>query len=143
MGHSSGAHLAALAALDAVGERGDCPRPPTPIDAAALLSGIYDLTLAADIVQPLLGTTPTADPAGWHAASASTWVANRPELPVFLAHGDHDELVPEAFTTIFATALEQAGHPVRVDLVAGAGHHDIYTPAVIGADLAAWIASLG
>jgi acetyl esterase/lipase len=143
MGHSSGAHLAALAALGAVGERGDCRHPPTRIDAAALLSGIYDLTLAADVAQPLLGTTPGANPAGWRAASATTWVANRPELPVFLAHGERDALVPVSFTTTFADALEQAGHPVRVDLVDGAGHHEIYRPEVIGADLARWVASLG
>jgi acetyl esterase/lipase len=143
MGHSSGAHLAALAALGAVGERGDCPHPATSIDAAALLSGLYDLALVSDVAEPLLGTTPTADPAGWHAASASTWVASRPELPVYLAHGEHDELVPVTFTEAFAAALDQAGHPVRVDLVAGAGHHEIYLPEVIGADLVAWISSLG
>jgi acetyl esterase/lipase len=143
MGHSSGAHLSALAALGAVVERGDCSHPPSRIDAAALLAGIYDLALAADVAEPLLGTSPHDDPAGWRSASASTWVGNRPEVPVFLAHGDHDELVPESFTTRFATALEQAGHAVQVDIVHNAGHHEIYSPEAVGPEMIRWITTLG
>ena len=117
--------------------------PPSRIDAAALLAGIYDLALAADVAEPLLGTSPHDDPAGWRSASASTWVGNRPEVPVFLAHGDHDELVPESFTTRFATALEQAGHAVQVDIVHDAGHHEIYSPGAVGPDMVRWITTLG
>ena len=143
MGHSSGAHLAALAGLGAVGERGDCPRPPAQADALALLSGIYDPAAFADVAEPLLGTTPTEDPARWRSASAYTWITQRPALPVFLAHGDQDQLVPAIFTKRFATALEQAGHPVRLDIVAGADHFEIYSPAAVGAALREWITSLG
>jgi len=143
MGHSSGAHLSALAVLGAVGERGDCPHPATRIDAALLLSGIYDPALAADVAQPLMGTTPAHDPARWRTASAFTWVANRPEVPVFLAHGARDRLVPVSITTRFATALERAGHEVRVDIVSDAGHHDIYSPDALGRDMVGWITTLG
>jgi acetyl esterase/lipase len=143
MGHSSGAHLSALAALGAVDERGDCPHPPHRIDAAVLLSGIYDPASAADVAQPLMGTSPQDDPAAWRTASAFTWVANRPEVPVFLAHGDHDELVPESSTTRFAKALEQAGHTVHVDIVPTAGHHEIYSPGAVGPDMVRWITMLG
>jgi acetyl esterase/lipase len=142
MGHSSGAHLSALAALGAVDERGDCPHPASRIDAAVLLSGIYDPALAADVAEPLMGTSPQDDPAGWRTASAFTWVANRPELPVLLAHGDRDELVPESFTTRFATALEQGGHAVSVDIVPDAGHHEIYSPDAVGAGMVRWVATL-
>jgi acetyl esterase/lipase len=143
MGHSSGAHLSALAALGAVDERGDCPHPPARIDAAVLLSGIYDLASAADVAEPLMGTSLQHDPDGWRAASAFTWTANRPEVPVLLAHGDHDELVPQSFTTRFATALEQAGHAVHVEIVPDAGHHEIYSPDAVGPDMVRWIAGLG
>jgi acetyl esterase/lipase len=142
MGHSSGAHLSALAALAAVDERGDCPHPPSRIDAAVLLSGIYDLALAADVAEPLMGTSPHDDPAGWQNASALTWVANRPDVPVFLAHGDHDELVPMSFTERFATALEGAGHQVHVEIVSDAGHHEIYSPDAVGPGIVRWITSL-
>jgi acetyl esterase/lipase len=143
MGHSSGAHLSALAALGAVVERGDCSHPPSRIDAAALLAGIYDLALAADVAEPLMGTSPHDDPAAWQDASAFTWVANRPEVPVFLAHGDHDELVPMSFTERFATALEAAGHAVQVDIVPDAGHHEIYSPEAVGPEMIRWITTLG
>jgi acetyl esterase/lipase len=143
MGHSSGAHLGALAALGAVQERGDCPYPHARIDAAVLLSGIFDPASAADVAQPLMGTTPHDDPDGWRNASALTWVANRPEVPVFLAHGDRDQLVPMSSTTGFAAALEGAGHAVHVDLVTDADHHEIYSPDAVGADVVRWITSLG
>ncbi len=142
MGHSSGAHLSALAVLGAVGARGDCPHPVSRIDAALLLSGIYDPALAADVAQPLMGATPADDPAGWRSASALTWVANRPDVPVFLAHGTGDQLVPVSFTTRFAMALERAGHAVRVDIVADADHHEIYTPDSLGPDVVDWITTL-
>jgi acetyl esterase/lipase len=142
MGHSSGAHLSALAALGAVDERGDCPHPPARIDAAVLLSGIYDPALVADVAEPLLGTSPHDDPAGWRNASAFTWVADRPEVPVLLAHGDHDELVPTSFTQRFASALEGAGHAVHVEIVPGAGHHEIYSPDSVGPRIVRWIAGL-
>jgi acetyl esterase/lipase len=143
MGHSSGAHLGALAALGAVEERGDCPYPHARIDAAVLLSGIYDPALAADVAQPLMGTTPHDDPDGWRSASALTWVANRPDVPVFLAHGDHDQLVPMSSTTGFAAALERAGHAVQMDLVTGADHHEIYSPDAVGSEMVRWITALG
>jgi acetyl esterase/lipase len=143
MGHSSGAHLSALAALAAVDERGDCPYPSSPIDAAVLLSGIYDPALAPDVAQPLLGTAPHDDPSGWRTASALTWVGNRPEVAVFLAHGDRDALVPTSFTTNFAAALEGAGHAVHVDIVPDAGHHEIYLPDAVGPGMVRWIATLG
>jgi acetyl esterase/lipase len=142
MGHSSGAHLSALAALGAVNQRGDCPYPPARIDAAALLSGIYDPVLAANVAEPLMGTSPHDDPAGWRNASAFTWIANRPEVPVLLAHGDRDELVPLSFTTHFATALERGGHDVHVDIVPDAGHHEIYSPDAVGPSMLRWITTL-
>ena len=141
-GHSSGAHLAALAGLGASRDRDDCPYGDASVDGLALLSGIYDPATAADVAEPLFGLTPQEGPALWEAGSAFTWVGTRPGLPVFLAHGYADELVPALFTTEFADALQRAGHAVRVDLVAGAGHHDIYTPDVVAGPLEEWIASL-
>jgi acetyl esterase/lipase len=142
VGHSSGAHLSALAALGAVDERGDCPHPPSRIDAAVLLSGIYDPALVSNVAEPLMGTTPQDDPDGWRNASAFTWVANRPEVSVLLAHGDHDELVPMRFTARFATALEEAGHAVQVEIVPGAGHHEIYSPDRVGPQIVRWVSTL-
>jgi acetyl esterase/lipase len=46
------------------------------------------------------------------------------------------------FTRTFAEALEAPGHPVELKLVPGAGHQDIYLPAVIADPVVAWISAL-
>jgi predicted esterase len=63
-------------------------------------------------------------------------------MPVFLAHGADHTLVPVAFTSRFASALERAGHHVRVDVVPAAGHLDIFAPGMIAGRFEEWIASL-
>jgi acetyl esterase/lipase len=142
VGHSSGAHVAALAALGAVDGAADCQLPAVAPDALAGLAGVYDISAFADVVRPLIGASPAEAPDAWHAANAMTWVTARPSLPVFLAHGYSDGLVPASFTTRFATALEDADHAVHVELFLGAGHHDLYRPDVIAAPLEAWIRTL-
>jgi acetyl esterase/lipase len=142
LGHSSGAHLAALAALGSAHFRGGCRWPAAAPDALALLAGIYDVSALADVAEPLFGVPPADDPAAWRAGNAFSWTDARASMPVFLAHGAADTLVPVMFTTHFASALEQAGHPIRLDVVPAAGHQDIYAPEVIAAPLEEWIASL-
>jgi acetyl esterase/lipase len=139
IGHSSGAHLAALAALGAVTPDGSCPYPARSPDGFAGLAGLYDISTATDAVAPLIGSSPRDAPDVWRAANAMTWVASRPTLAVFLAHGDADELVPMSETSSFAAALEHSGHPVQVQIVPAAGHHDLYKPDVIAALLQDWI----
>jgi acetyl esterase/lipase len=142
LGHSSGAHVAALAALGPDRFRGACRWPAAVPDALAILAGLYDLSEVPDIAESLFGVPPAEDPASWRAANAFAWVDARATMPVFLAHGAADTLVPVAFTTHFASALERAGHPVRAHVVPGAAHLDIFTPDVIAGRLEEWIASL-
>jgi acetyl esterase/lipase len=142
LGHSSGAHLAALAALGAVQRAPGCEDPLVAPDGFAGLAGVYDISRSTALVEPLIGASPAEAPAVWRDANALTWVTNRPSLQVFLAHGEADELVPVGSTTGFATSLEQAGHDVRVERVAGADHHGIYQPAYIAEPLEEWIGTL-
>jgi acetyl esterase/lipase len=143
VGHSSGAHLAMLAAL-APGHFADpsCPYPLVEPDAVAGLAGIYDLTDAVDVAVALLGAPPEEAPDRWAEAGATTWVAERPSLPVLLAHGDRDPLVPRSLTEDFADRLTATGHPVTLRIVAGADHHALYAPDVIGPVLEPWLAAL-
>jgi acetyl esterase/lipase len=102
-GGSAGAHLAALAALS--------PNDPafqpgftdadTTIQAAALLYGVYDLTALNDDGQPRLRNYVRKvmfeadladDPRTWRAASP-THRLNENAPPLFLIHGDRDEIV--------------------------------------------------
>jgi acetyl esterase/lipase len=143
VGHSSGAHLAALAALGAVAPDASCPYPARAPDAFAGLAGLYDISAATDVVRPLIGSSPKDAPDLWRAANAMTWVQSRPSLPIFLAHGDADDLVPMSETSTFAAALERSGHPVQVRIVHGAGHPDLYKADVVGPLLQDWIAATG
>ena len=103
LGHSSGAHLAALAALDADRLSPDCEDPVVAPDALVGLAGPYDIREFSDAASALLD--PEADPAAWANANPVLLAAQRPELPVLLLHGGDDDVVPPDFSTDFAAAL--------------------------------------
>ena len=57
------------------------------------------------------------------AADASPVTHIHPAAPPFLLlHGTADRLVPVLQSTGFAAALREAGVPVQLELIAGAGH---------------------
>jgi acetyl esterase/lipase len=102
-GGSAGSHLAALAAVTP----GDPAFQPgfedadTSVAAAALLYGVYDLTLLNDDGRPglrnhvrkvMFDTDLADDPATWHGASP-TWRLDEHAPPMFVVHGDRDEIV--------------------------------------------------
>ena len=141
LGHSSGAHLAALAALGGAHFRKDCPYPPARVDGLIGLSGAYNVLLLQDLAYPLFGVRAADDPAVWRSGNPMTWVESRTEAPalsVLLAHGGADEILPRSFTVTFGQALEDAGHPVQVTIVPGATHATIYTPDVIAGTVISW-----
>ena len=140
-GHSAGAHLAAVVALAPDLLRGDCPYPAAVPDALIGLAGPYDLAAVGNVAWSLLGTTADQDPDRWAEASALTYVAARPELPVLLAHGDADELVPLESSIEFADALQATGHTVRMQTLPGADHTDLFHPQIASL-IVEWINSL-
>lgn len=142
LGHSSGAHLAALAALATAHFRSACRYPAARVDGLIGLAGPYDIMSMQDMADPLFGASAADDPAAWRAGNAVTWVARRPDLPALLIHGAEDQDVSTTFTTSFADRLRAAGHAVRVELVPGAGHGDVYRPQVVGARIIAWVTAL-
>jgi len=102
-GGSAGAHLAALAALSANDPRFQpgFTEADTTIQAAALLYGVYDLTALNDDGQPrlrdyvrrvLFDADLLDDEATWRAASP-TWRVDEHAPPMFVVHGDRDEIV--------------------------------------------------
>ncbi|WMP16666.1 alpha/beta hydrolase [Thiothrix lacustris] len=116
MGHSSGAHTAALLATDThyVQERGVTAR----LAGLIALAGPYDLPLDDPEVIPVF---PKADP------QVVKPVRNvHPGMPpVLLLHGEADTRVRPLHTRRFATALQQAGVPVQVKLYPGVDHVQI------------------
>jgi acetyl esterase/lipase len=142
LGHSSGAHLAALAVLAADDYSPSCDVPAVTPDALIGLSGPYDISQLPEIATALLGTDPADDPAAWASANPVERAGLRPEVPVLLLHGDADDVVPVAFTSQFAQALDGAGHPTTVQVVPGADHLSIYRAEVAGERVARWLLAL-
>lgn len=142
LGHSSGAHLAALAVLAFDDFVPPCDVPVAAPDGLVGLAGSYDISLIPEVAEPFFGGSPEADPETWRAGNPLLQAGRRPEIPVFLAHGDQDDLVPMAFTTEFGDALRQHGHPTTVSIVTGADHLEIFGAEVSGDLIVDWVLDL-
>ncbi|MGN6301379.1 MAG: alpha/beta hydrolase family protein, partial [Angustibacter sp.] len=142
LGHSSGAHLAALAVLAFADYSPTCGAPLLRPDALIGLAGPYDVSQVPDMAHALFGSTLEQDPAVWAAGNPVRRAALRPDVPVLLVHGDDDTVVPTSFTADFAARLRQAGHPVTLELVPGATHGSVYSSAVAGPIITRWLARL-
>lgn len=130
-GESAGGHLAAMLALTAAeGTAG-----AEPVQAAAILYGVTDLTTLADLqhlapdadrdASPearLLGGRPEDVPDLARTASP-VHHATADAPPTLLISGDRDALVPVVQTHRLASALREAGaRDVEVEVVEGADH---------------------
>ncbi|HSO63561.1 MAG TPA: alpha/beta hydrolase [Ornithinibacter sp.] len=140
LGHSSGAHLSSLATLDPTSVSPRCDDPVVAPDALVGLAGPYDIRDFSGAAARLF-----ADDAGeatWDAANPLLLADRRPEVPVLLLHGDEDELVPATFSTNFADALREGGHPTTLSILPGVDHAEVYSAQVASAPVAQWLASL-
>ena len=145
LGHSSGAQLASLAALEPARFRGACPYQQVDPDGFVGLAGPYDITEWQAVAAPMFTASPVQDPARWKDANPLTWTASRTganSLSVLLAHGADDNEVSLASSKNFAEALTQAGHRVQLTILPGVDHASIYTPGVIADTITTWITSL-
>jgi acetyl esterase/lipase len=142
IGHSAGAHLAALAALADDEFAVSCADDPVVVAGLVGLAGPYDVARVPDVAFPLFGASPDAEPDRWEAGNPLTYAASKPTLPVLLVHGGADDLVPVDFTEQFAEELGSAGHPVQTRIVAAATHLSIFDPAVSGDIIASWLLAL-
>jgi acetyl esterase/lipase len=140
LGHSSGAHLAAIAVLAPAAGRASCGRPRATFVGLVGLAGPYDLGPVADLAAPLVGAAPADDPAAWRAADPLAFAARAPAgLAVLLLHGTSDTLVPVRQTSGMGRALRKGGTDVTVRLLVGADHDTVYTPGVAGRPLLRWL----
>jgi acetyl esterase/lipase len=139
LGHSSGAHLAALAVLAVDDFSPACDAATVRPDALIGLSGPYDISQVPDLAVALLGTDPDDDPDTWASANPVERADLRPDVPVLLLHGEADETVPLAFTTQFAEALQSAGHPTTVQTVPGVDHLGVFRADASTDRVAQWL----
>jgi acetyl esterase/lipase len=140
LGHSSGAHLASLAALAPDQFAPTCDDPIVTADALVGLAGPYDIRQFSDAASALFAAD--ADDATWDAANPVLLAGHRPELPALLLHGDADEVVPTKLSTDFAAALRTGGHSTTLSVVPGATHGSVYSPQVAAGPIASWLQGL-
>lgn len=118
-GHSAGAHIGAMLALDARYLAAAGVRPGT-VKAAALLAGPYDfLPLNESRGRNAFGAWPRPEetqPISFASASAP---------PIFLAHGSNDRVVLARNSRRLAERLQQAGATVELRIYQGASHVDL------------------
>jgi arylformamidase len=126
MGHSAGAHLASLVALDGRYLR-DAGAPAGAVAGVIAVSGIYDLGAdslarrAAELVVPVFG----ADARTRRTASPVTHARGAPPFLVLSAENDFDGFQADARR--FATRLRAAGNRDVQEIVAqGADHFTIF-----------------
>jgi len=114
MGHSSGAHAAALLATD----QGYFKRRNinTPLKALIVLAGPYDLTLDHPEVVPVF--QPLSD----ESIAKPTRLVHNTMPPVLLLHGLKDTRVKPFHTQRFAQALQQAGIQHQIKLYKKVSH---------------------
>ena len=142
VGHSSGAHLAALAAVagdretfvDGGDEDADVRRAAGRSDAAVGMSGVYDFVTPdggfsdPDEFVDLFGGTADELPEAYREASPVTHVsADAP--PHLLFHGTDDELVPPAQSERYRNALADAGADAEYVPVEGGDHSFVHATA--------------
>ncbi len=140
MGHSAGAHLAALAALDVgVYGQGCAVTEPTIPDRLVGLAGPYDVARVGPLIVPFFGVPPNEDPELWQAGNPLNQVANNPDLSSLIMHGEEDGLIDLSFATDFADALTDAGSEAVVEVVEGARHTEMQDPDVVGDLILAWM----
>lgn len=137
-GHSSGAHLAALAALTAASGEfvpDDAPEVATTVAAAVLLNGPFELErlgrtdparlFLSGEIRRLFGGPWLEHQDAYRRASCSTHVDGTGP-PALVMTGTHDEEVPTHESQLLADHLEHAGVEVEL-LVATGGDHFCFT----------------
>ena len=134
VGHSAGAHIAAVVALAGDTFDGDClveMNDTLPMKLVGL-AGPYNTDALEPLLEPFFGTDPAVDPEPWRLGNPFTYLDRNPDLVVRLIHGDQDQVVPLIFSRHFARRLSAHDYDVTLTIVPGADHSDIVNPAAYG-----------
>jgi acetyl esterase/lipase len=123
-GTSAGGELAALIALAPNGPASTTAATPTPVVAAIILNGVFDLSSDAHVITRYLGAKCEGTPTPCKDASPIQHIhPNAP--PFFVGHGTADHTVPYAEAQAFIAALRKANIPVTT-YVAEDGPHSYW-----------------
>ncbi|MFN9034527.1 MAG: alpha/beta hydrolase [Alphaproteobacteria bacterium] len=126
MGHSAGAHLAALVALDESYLEG-AGVPPQTVRAAILLDA-YGLDIARHVRETgdrVYARVFGPDPAGWTAMSPVTHAASGRPPPPVLMHVDADNAETPGQAQALAEAVRAAGGEAQIHEARGESHNSL------------------
>lgn len=140
LGHSAGAHLSALVALNGDDYGADCPYPPAPLPQKLVgLAGPYDVERLGLLMLPFFGGGPAAEPEAWEAGNPLNFVGENTALSSLIMYGENDTLVDPSFAVDFHLALVDAGSDATLELVEGARHMDLRDPDSVGDLIVTWL----
>jgi acetyl esterase/lipase len=140
IGHSAGAHIGSLVALDADRYDDACqPRDRGTPARFVGLAGPYDVDRLGRLLVSFFGVERAADPELWASGNPLLLAGGNPDLNALLVHGGADGLVSLDFAQDFADSLTGAGVEVLVEVVDGASHNDLTSPAVVGQLIVEWL----
>jgi acetyl esterase/lipase len=135
VGHSDGAHAAAVIALAGDDFHGDCVATDTSavVDALVGYEGAYDWTTTFYRSDFDYTSMKHQDPELWHAVDPFSHIGRNSELQVRLIHGDAPDVgwydVPLEVAMEFHQALAEAEYDVQLIVLEGATHR--YGPDAI------------
>lgn len=138
VGHSAGAHLAALAALagDEFTPR-DClyEGPWEPLDGFVGLAGPYKIQNLFGTLDEWMGVTRQENPELWETAVPESYVDSHVGMPIRLIHGDSDRLANISFSRLFRDELSAVeGRDVELVEIPNGAHSSMLAP-LIDADI--------
>lgn len=137
VGHSAGAHLAAVVALTDDTFGGDCPWEGSSVPERWVgLAGIYRLSAVEPVMEALLGGDRQTVPDAWTAADPFEHLAAADDVDMIVIHGIDDEIVPASSSREFALALRDGGVEVTLEVLEGTRHMDMLDPEVTAALIA-------
>lgn len=140
LGHSAGAHLAAVVALSGDQYAGLCPVTGDGLpDRLVGLAGPYDVDRLGILMFPFFGGGPVDDPEAWRTGNPMNLANGNPALRSLIMYGEEDDLVAPDFATEFGDALTDAGKEAEVEEVDGAEHNDMFDPDVVGDRILDWL----
>ncbi len=133
LGHSAGGHLAAwLASMPNVPVDSAVRAEPLALRGAATLAGLLDLQrawelhLSDDAVVELLGGSPQKVPNRYLTASPIALVPTA--MPILIAHGMDDDIVPIEMSERYRAAILRTGGVAAMPMLPRTDHFDIIDP---------------
>lgn len=96
-----------------------------PVDLTENIVG-YEGLCRDTVITDLLGGTPATMPERYAQASPMRLLPLG--IPQVLLLGEYEEFLPRPLAEAYARAAAQAGDPIRLIVIAGAGHFEIASP---------------